>query len=279
MDQLVDDAGTARRIRAGAAKLIAEHAERTASDDPLDGETGWSQRRAVADALVAAQPIEGYDRVGLAYAVVVAHADASDAATRRAAAQLARTLGGPDGAQVLLSACGSSPLVLVPTTPTVSRHELRRLGSCVAHVISPERTAGAYCAAAAVTQVPRAVEEARQMRTVVDRLDYAPATYLLEDVAVEVSLLRSPDVATVLAGRLEPLRASAAQLLDTLRVYLRRVQDRKTVSAELFIHPNTLDYRLRRIRDLTGLSPTAPRDIQTLGAAMFAWDLALGVGG
>jgi DNA-binding PucR family transcriptional regulator len=62
-------------------------------------------------------------------------------------------------------------------------------------------------------------------------------------------------------------------MLETLQVYLQKGQDRRQAARALHVHPNTLDYRLRRIRELTGLSPTVPHDIQTLCAAITAWKL------
>jgi len=36
----------------------------------------------------------------------------------------------------------------------------------------------------------------------------------------------------------------------------------------LFVHPNTVRYRLRRITDVCGLAPTVPRDLYTLQIAL-----------
>ena len=41
-----------------------------------------------------------------------------------------------------------------------------------------------------------------------------------------------------------------------------------TLAAALHVHPNTLDYRLRRIVELTGLDPSTTRGLQLLGAAL-----------
>ena len=37
---------------------------------------------------------------------------------------------------------------------------------------------------------------------------------------------------------------------------------------ELFVHPNTVRYRLRRVADVTGLTPTIPRDAWSLRMAL-----------
>jgi len=102
-------------------------------------------------------------------------------------------------------------------------------------------------------------------------LGFPPGVYQLADVPIEAALMRSPDLADLLAQRLAPLSGSGASLMRTLRVYLDQGQDRRQTAQALNIHANTLDYRLRRIRELTGLSPTVPRDVQVLGAAITAW--------
>jgi PucR family transcriptional regulator, purine catabolism regulatory protein len=52
---------------------------------------------------------------------------------------------------------------------------------------------------------------------------------------------------------LEPLREeSAGSLVETLRAYLHHSGNTRAVCEELFIHRNTLSYRLRRIEELLG---------------------------
>ncbi len=36
----------------------------------------------------------------------------------------------------------------------------------------------------------------------------------------------------------------------------------------MFVHPNTVRYRLRQVAELTALSPSDPRDAQTLSFAL-----------
>ncbi|MEU5691990.1 helix-turn-helix domain-containing protein [Actinosynnema sp. NPDC020468] len=115
-----------------------------------------------------------------------------------------------------------------------------------------------------------AVKEAHSIMRVVRALEYGSGAYLRDDVIIETALLRSPDLTRLLSDRIAPLAHSNAPLLDTLSCFLACGQDRRKAARQLHIHPNTLIYRLRRIRELTGLSPTVPRDIQTLGAAVAA---------
>jgi len=124
--------------------------------------------------------------------------------------------------------------------------------------------------------IPQPAEQNREFGTahqVALALGFPAGVYQLADVPLEAALTRSPDLALLLARRLTPLNANGASLLNTLRIYQEQGQDRRQTARALHIHPNTLDYRLRRIRELTGLSPAVHRDVQTLGAAVTAWRL------
>ena len=90
---------------------------------------------------------------------------------------------------------------------------------------------------------------------------------------LELLLARSPDLADRLAGRvLGPLDAYAerrsSDLLETLEAFLACELDRRRTAQQLHVHPNTLDYRLRRIAELTGLEPGRPRDLVQLELAL-----------
>ncbi len=52
----------------------------------------------------------------------------------------------------------------------------------------------------------------------------------------------------------------------TLDAYYRNDMNRLLTAAYLHIHPRTLDYRIQRVRDLTGINPTTTRGIRTLSS-------------
>lgn len=177
---------------------------------------------------------------------------------------------------VLIADEGGHTVALVPLAGAMPRSRARTLAEQALRGARRIARRGVVAIAQAVHlgAVAAAVDETSSVLQVVDLLGYPAGIYQLDDVPIEMSLMRSPDLASLLATRLAPLHGSGAPLVETLKVYLDTVQDRKRTAAILHIHPNTLDYRLRRIKELTGLSPTAPRDIQTLGAALAAWILA-----
>lgn len=66
----------------------------------------------------------------------------------------------------------------------------------------------------------------------------------------------------------QPLRDASPALLDTLTTYLDAGGSIEATARALFVHPNTVRYRVRRIADITGLSPTISRDAYTLWMAL-----------
>lgn len=65
-----------------------------------------------------------------------------------------------------------------------------------------------------------------------------------------------------------PLRHARGALLDTLATHFERGSSIEASARALFVHPNTVRYRLRQVAELTGLSPGDPRDAFTLEIAL-----------
>jgi hypothetical protein len=65
-----------------------------------------------------------------------------------------------------------------------------------------------------------------------------------------------------------PLRAAGAPLLDTLTTYLEQGSSLEATARLLFVHPNTVRYRLRRVAELTGYPPADGRAAFTLRIAL-----------
>ena len=89
----------------------------------------------------------------------------------------------------------------------------------------------------------------------------------------ELLLARSPRLGSRLAQRaLGPLERIPgrrnADLLGTLEVFVAVGLARRRAAERLHVHPNTLDYRLRRIEELTGLSFSRPDDLLVVTLAL-----------
>ncbi|MFB4276630.1 MULTISPECIES: PucR family transcriptional regulator [unclassified Nonomuraea] len=117
--------------------------------------------------------------------------------------------------------------------------------------------------------VPAAARLAEEVLEVVRVFEQPPGAYRLADVLLEYQLTRSSQATALLAGLLDPLLDNP-DLLRTLTVYLDTGLDRRRTAELLHVHPNTVDYRLRRAVSLTGLDPVDPAHLQRIGAALAA---------
>jgi hypothetical protein len=72
----------------------------------------------------------------------------------------------------------------------------------------------------------------------------------------------------------EPLLGGGPALLDTVTTYLEQGSSLEATARLLFVHPNTVRYRLRRVSELTGLIPSDGRDAFALWLAVVFGRLA-----
>ncbi|MEV5979485.1 helix-turn-helix domain-containing protein [Streptomyces sp. NPDC052114] len=127
----------------------------------------------------------------------------------------------------------------------------------------------AGAAAAAPGDVPAAVGESEEVLDVARAFGRPPGAYRVADVLLDYQLTRPGAGRDRLAALLTPLERQPA-LLDTLRAYADSGFRRRATAKALHIHPNTVDYRLRRVTVLTGLDPTLPAELPRLRAALAA---------
>ncbi len=80
--------------------------------------------------------------------------------------------------------------------------------------------------------------------------------------------------AALAAGVYEPLQAGGTALLDTVITYLEQGNSLEATARLLFVHTNTVRYRLRRVSELTGLAPGDGRDGFSLWVAVVYGRLA-----
>ncbi|GGV76334.1 transcriptional regulator [Streptomyces gelaticus] len=175
------------------------------------------------------------------------------------------------GTPVLTALDASGGTVLLPAAEPPP--PWRGPGGLCALVEEAARVAGVTVIAAAETAEPEAVPAAVARNTeivdLVARTGRPPGLYRLADVLLEYQLSRPSEALHGLAQLLRPLEAKP-ELLRTLETYLELGLDRRATAAALHIHPNTVDYRIRRIDRLTGLSPARPADLQHISAALVA---------
>ncbi|WP_086662858.1 PucR family transcriptional regulator [Lentzea kentuckyensis] len=130
------------------------------------------------------------------------------------------------------------------------------------------RSAGVPLTVAAVAAPPSGVAAAARLarEVLLVAVRSGPGLYRLTDVLLEYQLSRPSAALEPLASIVDPL---SDELVETLEVYLRR-GSRRPAATELHVHPNTVDYRLRRVAELTGLDPTRIEHVTLLTAALAA---------
>ena len=120
-----------------------------------------------------------------------------------------------------------------------------------------------------------AAVESREILQLALRLGRPAGAYRLDDVLLEYAVTHPSDTATRLTGVLAAIE-DRPDLLETLEEWYAADFDRRAAASSLNVHPNTLDYRLRRVTELTGMDPGTARGVQLLGAAMTARSFRFG---
>jgi DNA-binding PucR family transcriptional regulator len=97
----------------------------------------------------------------------------------------------------------------------------------------------------------------------------APRPAGADDLLPERALDGDPDArAALISDVYEPLAGGGHALLDTLTTYLEQGSSLEATARLLFVHPNTVRYRLRRVAELTEYTPSVGRDGFTLWVAI-----------
>jgi DNA-binding PucR family transcriptional regulator len=97
----------------------------------------------------------------------------------------------------------------------------------------------------------------------------APRPAGADELLPERALDGDQDARSVLiADVYEPLVAGGTALIDTLTTYLEQGSSLEATARLLFVHPNTVRYRLKRVAELTEYTPSVGRDAFTLWVAI-----------
>jgi DNA-binding PucR family transcriptional regulator len=137
----------------------------------------------------------------------------------------------------LLAAFSDGPVVIGPTAPML--------------------TAAYHSASEAISGMNAVAGWSGAPRPVLAR-ELLPERALMGDASAIVAL--HTDV-------MGPLADAGPTLIETLGAYLDCGGAIEACARKLFVHPNTVRYRLKRITDFTGRDPTEPRDAYVLRVA------------
>lgn len=111
---------------------------------------------------------------------------------------------------------------------------------------------------AAAGDVPAATRQAHELLDIVEQLGLRARVHRFAELALEYQLTR-PGVGRARLDRLLDPLDRHPELLQTLQTYIDTDRNRTRTARQLAVHPNTVDYRMQRIGELTGLDPTNSR--------------------
>lgn len=190
---------------------------------------------------------------------------------RRRVQQMAVALDrrGPEGALAALRHDGG--LVLLPRPDDARELDTAACGRVledIGRAVAVEATGAAWFARSSA-EVPGAVEQATEVLRVAQRAGRGPGLHGVESEPIGYLLSRPGPARDQLVRVLAPLDPHP-ELLDTVRMLLDRDGDRGRTARALGVHPNTVNNRLARIKELLGFDPVSTHGVVTLSAALTA---------
>jgi len=103
----------------------------------------------------------------------------------------------------------------------------------------------------------------------------APRPALADDLLPERAFAGDPLARSTLINRIyRPLQDHSTELLTTLWCYLDNGRSLEATARELFVHPNTVRYRLKRVSEVIGYDATGAREALILQAALVVGAIA-----
>ncbi|MGY1976810.1 PucR family transcriptional regulator [Nocardia gipuzkoensis] len=181
---------------------------------------------------------------------------------RRVQAELATRCG--EAALSLLSVDGGT--VLIPSGH-LDNDQLDTLVTQLSHAAQVGVTA--TMVDATPEKIPTAADQAHELLDMVQRLEAVAGLYRFDELALEYQLTRPGPGREYLGSLLDPLDAHP-ELLETLQRHIANNLNRQRTARVLHVHTNTVDYRLKRIGQLTGFDPSQPSGLWYLRSALVA---------
>ncbi|MFG1952662.1 GAF domain-containing protein [Micromonospora sp. NPDC048830] len=220
------------------------------------------------------------------HAVIVVHGDTERAAFARVLS-VARSLAATAQPRALVSAIANDVVLLWPAKDEADASEragqlqrqLRRVG------VGPELGVAVSPLCTALADYPSAYRRARGAATIARLRGQTGTAASVTSLGVHGLLLQLEDVSELrrfAAETLAPIRAHDAArgtaLEQTLRAYVAHDLNTAATAAALFVHPNTVGLRIRKIEQLLGVSTAHVRSIAELQLALSADDVADALG-
>jgi sugar diacid utilization regulator len=183
----------------------------------------------------------------------------------------------PSGGTLLTGMRNGDLVVIYPTAAPSDLDAVRQDCAALAAALGPDISIGMSGWHEGRSAVGIAYAEAKDAVEIALRAGIRGRAVGLDEVVVDHLLASSESAQRILKSTLRPLvnydAARGSALVPTLRAYLD-ARLNVTKSAEvLYVNPNTVVYRLRRIKELSGRDPHNPDDLLVLSLALKLEDL------
>jgi DNA-binding PucR family transcriptional regulator len=183
----------------------------------------------------------------------------------------------PDGLRLLAGMHRGDLVILYPVAGPEDLQLVR--DDCVelAKALPVEVSLGVSSFHRGLSAIATAYGEAREAVEVADRLGIHGRAVGLDDVLVDQMLHASVDAQRLLLNAMQALVdydvRHSSDLVSTLQTYVNTRFNLTKSGSLLFVHPNTVVYRLRRIHELTGRDPHDVEDLLVLWLGLKTLDL------
>jgi len=126
-----------------------------------------------------------------------------------------------------------------------------------------------------LTQSARSARAALAAIGVAKAWRQAPRPTLADDLLPERALAGDALARETLIETIyDPLIAHSPELIETIWCYLDNGRSLEATARDLFVHPNTVRYRLKKVSDVIGWDATGPREALIMQAALIVGTVA-----
>lgn len=172
-----------------------------------------------------------------------------------------------------------APVQNKPCAPERFAAEVKELYDCLRQATGNQVLIAIDGICESWTDIPAAFAQAKGTLEIACRYNQKDGVICSDDYLTEYTLLHIPAqerqrfTSTVLGKLCTGKPRQRELLLQTLRTYFQNDMNAQKTAEELFIHRNTLNMRLNKIREWSGLSPQRFQDAFNLRMAIILMDL------
>lgn len=207
------------------------------------------------------------------YVVVLVRHSVADPATVRWVLEAARIHLRPSSGALLVGARGDEVVALYPVSEAAQLHIVKGEAGSLAGAVGPRGlSVGMSGWQPGFAGIAIAYAEAKEALQIAAGNGITGRAVTLDEVLIDHIARFTPHVSRILDETLQPLvrydLAHPTALVPTLRAYVDAGFNLTRSAEVLHVHPNTVMYRLRRVKDLSGRDPHDPDDLLILSLAL-----------